>query len=129
MTFPINRFPAIFASHLKFLHKTQKKHLSQKQYKIEPFQRKILTPQDIRRVMGQFFPKNIFQLFLATILNFWVKGKYAFISETVRDRAILANFTPPGYLQSHLAIFPKNHFPTIFCGHLEFQKRKKCIYL
>ena len=40
------------------------------------------------------------------------------------------NFGPNGYLQSLLVSFPKNYFPAIFGGHLEFpSKRQKCIYL
>ena len=41
----------------------------------------------------EIFPKNLFPMpFLAAFLNFCIKCKKAFISETVRDRAISTKF-------------------------------------
>ena len=33
-------------------------------------------------------------------------------------------FLSPGYIQTLLATLLKNHFPTTFCGHLEFLHKK-----
>ena len=39
------------------------------------------------------------------------------------------NFWPTGYLQSLLAMFPKNHFPAIFGDHLEFLRKTKNAFI
>ena len=69
------------------------------------------------------FPKNRLPLLLAAILNFCVKRKITFISETERDRAFSTEFLTTGYMQSLLATSPKNRFPTTFGGHIEFLRK------
>ena len=57
---------------------------------------KFLTPHGIHRDNWRFFPKIVFLLFLAAILNFCVKRKNAFIPEMVQNRAISAKFLTLG---------------------------------
>ena len=91
---------------------------------------KFSTPK-VSRVYWQLFTKIAFPPLLAAILNFCVKCKSAFISETVQDGAILTKFLICRvYMQSLLATFCKNRFPATFSNHFEFLcKMQKCIYL
>ena len=86
-TFPKNRFHATFAGHLKFLCKTQKNRLSQKQSEIV-ISTKFLTHRVFAESTGDFLQNIFFLPLLAAILNFCVKRTNTFISETERDRAI-----------------------------------------
>ena len=65
---------------------------------------------------------------MVAISSSCINHKTTFISETVQDRANLANFFTHK-LYSHLPLFAKNHFPTIFNSHLEFlYKTQNSIY-
>ena len=84
---------------------------------------KILTVRVFVESSSYFLPKMVFLPFLAAILHFCVKHESTFISEMVRDRRNLKKFFDAQG-------FPKNHFPTIFGGHLEFlHKMRKSIIL
>ena len=80
---------------------------------------KVLTHR-VSGVYWGFFAKIVFLPLLAAILNFCVKRKNMFISETERDRAILTKFLTHRVSAGLLANFCKNRFPTTFAGHLEF---------
>ena len=67
---------------------------------------------------------------MAATLNFCVKRKSAFISETVRDIAISMKFLTRRVSAESTDDFPKNRFPAIFDGHLDFlRKTQNHIYL
>ena len=75
----------------------------------------MFDPQGICTVNWQLFLKINFLPILVAILNFCIKRKKtAFISETVRDRAISSKFL------TCRAFPPKNRFSANFGGHLEF---------
>ena len=116
-------FPTAFGSHLEFLCKTQKHIYLRNGVRQSDFV-KNFDPQGIRRVYWQLFLKMVFSPFLAAILNFCVKHKNAFISETVPERAISTKFLSTGDQQSLLAMFLKNSLPANFGSHLEFLCKK-----
>ena len=67
------------------------------------------------------FPKITFPLFWAAILNFCVKHKIAFISETVKDGDISTNFIYPwGSCRVCWQNFVKLIFPLFFVAILKF---------
>ena len=75
---------------------------------------KIFDPQDTHRIICNCLPKFVFSPFLATILNFCIKCKNAFISETVCDGAILMKFLTRRVCTESAVTFAKNCFPSIF---------------
>ena len=114
-------FPDIFVGHLKFLRNMQLRIYLGNGARISDFDKifDLVT-----------FSKNRFPPFLVAILNFCIKCKNAFISETVRDSDFNQHFVSA---ESTGNFFPKNCFPAIFGGHLEFlcnaKKKKKYAYM
>ena len=106
-------FSSTFASHLEFLRKMQKRVYLTNGARWSDFD-EIFDPQGICTVYWRLFPKIIFPPLLAGILNFCVKCKNIFISETVPDRAILIKFLTRRVYTESAATFAKNCFPTIF---------------
>ena len=115
-------------------------HLSRKQCRIEILT-KFLTPRVSAENILATFSKIVLSPFLAAILNFCECAKMHLSRkrcEIVQFQAFNNNFKPPSppppppprYFQTLLATFPKNHYPAIFGGHLEFlHKTQKRIYL
>ena len=101
--FTKNCFLAIFGGHLDSC--------------VKPKNRIYFRNCEIERFLQNFWPAGYKQSHLSlfakdcfpAILNFCEIRKSAYISETVRDRAISAKF---------LATFASNHFPAIFGGHI-----------
>ena len=88
------------------------------------------TPSHLALFAENRFPA-ILAAILAVILNFCVKCKNAFISETVRDRVIWMEIWDCRGI--HIIIYQvfQKSFPAIFGDHLEFlcRMKKKRIYL
>ena len=68
----------------------------------------FFTPR-VSTVNSEFFPKIVFPPFFAAILNFCVKCRIGFISETVRYRVNLTKFLTPRVLQFLWAKFLDSH--------------------
>ena len=83
----------------------------------------------MQKSTGDFFAKIVFPPLLAAILNFCVKCKNVFISETERDRVISTNVLTGKVSAQCSGFFPKNIFRH-FWLHLEFlRKMQKRVYL
>ena len=86
--FPKFFFPP-FCGHLEFLRKTQKHvYLGNGASDFD----KIFDSEGICSLLATF-PKIVFPLFLAAILNFCIKCKNMFISETGRDAKFTGDFS------------------------------------
>ena len=108
-----NGFPAIFDSHIEFLCKMQKRinlvNGARYSYLDKNFSQH-----------PQLFDKNQFTLFFAAILNFYVKCKNTFISETVPDRGIPTKFLTLGVYTVICSCLPKMAFPPFLVAILKF---------
>ena len=106
--------------------------------------RAIMSKFSTHRVSQQTslanFQKNLLSSKMVAILNFRIFAKNAktqicfYLLNHVRQSSFVGIFDPYGnsvnYTLQLLATFPKNHFPAIFGGHLEFlRKMQKRNYL
>ena len=113
VTFPKYRFPTTFGNHLEFLRKTKKQlsRISEQDTMISP---KFLTRRLSAESTGNFLQNNILPPLLVAILNFCVKCKNVFISETERDRAISTKFLTSRLFGHSTDDFPPKSFSRHF---------------
>ena len=79
-----------------------------------------------RRVFWHFFSKNRFPTNWSDHLEFLRKmQKCIYLINIARKSDFDEFFLPPGYPQSNLALFAKNHIHAIIGGHLEFLRKLK----
>ena len=84
-------FSSSFGGHLEFLHKCKNAFIS-KTERDRMISTKFLTSRVSAESTGDHSPKNRFPATLVAILNFCLKCKNVFISETERHRAISTKF-------------------------------------
>ena len=126
-TFPENRFPAIFGGFLAdfwIFAKYAKTHLSRTRCEIGQFWQNI-WPAGYQQSILVTFSQIVFLPLLPAILNFCVKCKNAFISETVLDRVISSNFWPQDIRRVYWPLFSKMIFPPILAAILNFCVKHK----
>ena len=90
---------------------------------------KFLTPPGYPQRQLAFFPKNRFPTVLGAILNFCVKQKNTFISETVQNRAFSAKFLTLGVSAESSGGFTQKLFSLRFGGHLKFLRKIKNAFI
>ena len=88
----------------------------------------MFDPQGVCGVYWQLFAKIVFPPLLAAILNFCVKRKNVFISETERDRAISKKFLTHRESGVYWRLFAKIVFPPLLAAILNFCIKHKSVF-
>ena len=122
MTFPKNRFCATLTTILSFCVKCKNAMISE-MVRDREVSLKFLIRRVSAESTGSFSQKSLSRHFFGGHLEFLSKHKNAFISETMRDRAISTKFLIHRVSAESTGDFSNKLFSRHFCSHLEFLRK------